>query len=295
MKGKKRDSAAKGAGKMNRFREVAMVYPLATFFLTACIFSWALWGLMMASSRGLLPFSFPLNPSGSFGPAVAGFLIAWAHPGEGKLLLRSLLRWRISWAWYAVALLAPGLLWGVGLAIALAFGGTMPSPAAFGGLAWLPAYFLLILVLGGPLGEEPGWRGVALPRLLGRTNALVASLVLGVMWLVWHLPLFWLEGSSQEGSSIPLFAVAVVAHAVMFTWMYLRTGGNLFAAVLLHAGVNTTSWATGVLFPALEADARFQGIFVGVLAAAAVGLVLAQRDLFLTRMVPPGPPSAKVR
>jgi hypothetical protein len=107
--------------------------------------------------------------------------------------------------------------------------------------------------------------------------------VLGALWLLWHLPLFWLEGSTQEGSSIPLFATAVLSYAVMFTWVYLRTGGNLLAAVLLHAGVNTTSYVLRAIYPALDADARFNGAFTGVLVAAAIGLVLFQKDLFLTR------------
>ena len=162
----------------------------------------------------------------------------------------------------------------------------VPRPAQWSGTPWIPLSFVAILVLGGPLGEEPGWRGFALPRLLGRMNALAASLVLGILWVVWHLPLFWLEGSSQAGGSIPLFAGAVCAFSFLFTWAYLKTGSNLFAAVLFHSGINTASVVSGALFSTVEADRTFNAAYLGVLGATVAGLVLFDRHLFLRRQTP---------
>lgn len=273
----------KAAAPAGRFRELAQQSPVTMFFLLACIFSWGLWTLMMASARGILPFTFPTNPFGSFGPAVAALLLAAARPGELKALLKALVRWRLSWRWYAVALLGPVALWGLAILIYMLLGGSRPEAAAWGEARMLPLYFFVILVLGGPLGEEPGWRGFALPKLLERMNALCASLLLSVLWLVWHLPLFWLEGSAQEGTSIPFFAAAVAAFSVLFSWIYIRTGGNLLAVILFHTSVNAVSYALGNLFPALNAAPLFDRTFTGVLLAAAAILVIAQRGIFLKR------------
>ena len=79
----------------------------------------------------------------------------------------------------------------------------------------------------GPLGEEFGWRGFALPRLLQRPSALAAALILGVVWWAWHLPLFFISSMSQWELSIPVFLLNVLALSVIMTWLYRRTQGDL--------------------------------------------------------------------
>jgi uncharacterized protein len=98
--------------------------------------------------------------------------------------------------------------------------------------------FLVILTLTDGLGEELAWRGFALPRLLTRYNALVASVVLGVIWALWHLPLLWTEGGPMYQLPVWLLLLDLTAKAVLFTWVFLHTRGSVLIAMLFHGATN---------------------------------------------------------
>jgi uncharacterized protein len=98
--------------------------------------------------------------------------------------------------------------------------------------------FLVILTLTDGLGEELAWRGFALPRLLTRYNALVASVVLGVIWALWHLPLLWTEGGPMYQLPVWLLLLDVTAKSVLFTWVFLHTRGSVLIAMLFHGATN---------------------------------------------------------
>jgi membrane protease YdiL (CAAX protease family) len=124
------------------------------------------------------------------------------------------------------------------------------------------------------LGEELGWRGFALPRLQARHGALRASVALGVVWALWHLPLFAVPGAPQGQVPFSLFLAQAVALSVLFAWAYNGTSGSLPIVLLLHASVNTWAGAlrilpeaTGSLLPWLLATA--------LACVVAVALVLA--------------------
>jgi membrane protease YdiL (CAAX protease family) len=136
---------------------------------------------------------------------------------------------------------------------------------------------LLILIVGGPLGEEVGWRGCLLPRLQARFGPLLASGGVAVVWLLWHLPLFWLEGAAQQGGSILLFGLSVLAFSLLFTWVYNRTDGSLLMAILLHTGINTASFLVSAVAPALDADLLYQRLTPVLLGAIALAVVVATR------------------
>ncbi len=246
---------------------------VATFFGLAVFFSWAVWLPTIASQRGLIATQVPVTPWGSFGPALAAVALA-ARQGRARELLGGLLQFRARAADYGLALLGPAAVVAAAAAADLAWRGA-PLRLAGQEQAWLaPLYFLLILVLGGPLGEEIGWRGFALPRLLGPLGPLGASLALAAMWLAWHLPLFWLQGAAQEGGSIAWFGALVLASAILFTGFWLRTGGNLWMAVLFHAGINATTFGAPAVVPALEGEAIFT-VVLTALASLLAGLVAA--------------------
>ena|SRR5215211_3869226 len=112
-----------------------------------------------------------------------------------------------------------------------------PPALREGSLVVLPL-FLVILTLTDGLGEELAWRGFALPRLLSRHNALAASLILGVLWALWHLPLIWTEGNPMYHQPVWLLLVDIPAKSVLFTWVFVHTRGSVLLAMLLHGATN---------------------------------------------------------
>jgi len=104
--------------------------------------------------------------------------------------------------------------------------------------------FLYLLIGGGGL-EEPGWRGLLLPRLQERYSPLRASLILAVFWALWHLPFFWWLGGAQAGvldiivGMIVYLLTDIAPTAILLTAIFNRTGGSLPIVILLHASINT--------------------------------------------------------
>ncbi len=171
-------------------------------------------------------------------------------------LLHRYIQWRAGWQWYLFILL------GIPALLVLAI---MVLPGALASFHGLPPLFLVIypvsfvvtLILGGPLGEEPGWRGFALPRMQPRYGPLGGTLLLGVLWACWHLPQFLTpaQGGGPGTSfatfftNFPMFVLLVIAMAIIFTWVFNHTAGSLFIAILLHASVDT-SQSLASFFPA---------------------------------------------
>jgi membrane protease YdiL (CAAX protease family) len=194
-------------------------------------------------------------------------------------LLRRMVRWRVAPVWYAVALLLPVAINVAATVLNVLLGARPPSPAELG--AWpglIPTFFLLLLVPGlGGAWEEPGWRGYALPKLQASRSALLASLILGVGWAFWHLPLMVI---GQIPLSDPLF---VVAWTVVFTWMFNNTNGSVLIAMLLH---NMNNIISGGFFTPMfsEADWVRQGwLLVALWCAVAFIVVIVNGPEHLSR------------
>lgn len=208
------------------------------FFLLAFLITWAIWipralGAEWAQEIGAV---------WTYGPAlaaVAAALISAGRPGLRALGAR-VVRWRIGIRWYAVILLLP-------MAMALTEGAINRLLVGGSWSDWLPSVFtdpigalilLVVLFLTDGLGEEVGWRGFALPRMLAENNALKASLVLGLVWAAWHLPLFWTDGSALDDTAIWALFVRLPAAAVIYTWLFRQTDGSVLAAALFHGAAN---------------------------------------------------------
>jgi membrane protease YdiL (CAAX protease family) len=172
-------------------------------------------------------------------------------------LRRRLRQWRAGWQWYAFILLGiPGLML-LGVAV---------LPGALASYRGLPRSFVMSYLIsfvaiffgGGPLGEEPGWRGFALPRMQSRYGPLRANMLLGVLWTCWHLPDFLT--SAQKGGTgadvsvflvgLPVFFLEVMALTFIFSWVFNHTRGSVFIAMLLHASYNAFGTAAQPLFSA---------------------------------------------
>src|SRR5439155_22847968 len=128
------------------------------------------------------------------------------------------------------------------LTVALLYRALAGAWPRFGDVSWyvMLAATLGSTVVGGQVAEELGWRGYALPRLAMRFGLGGASVLLGVLWAGWHLPLFFILGGDTVGQSFPLYVVQVTALSVAIAWLYLKTQGSLLLTMLLHAAVNNT-------------------------------------------------------
>jgi membrane protease YdiL (CAAX protease family) len=168
------------------------------------------------------------------------------------------------------------------------------APEAVSTLVLYPVLFLQVFLVGGG-NEELGWRGFALPRLQRSYSALVASLLIGVGWFAWHLPLFVVAGSSQAGVPVYYYGLAVVALSVVFTWLYNETGGSVLLTMVLHASVNTG----GILYlagggAALQTDLP-NALYAVVFLLAALAVVAAYGPERLADVEIPTRPSGSRR
>ncbi|HSK06085.1 MAG TPA: type II CAAX endopeptidase family protein [Acidimicrobiia bacterium] len=214
------------------------------FFLLAFAITWVVW-----VPRAINPGGFFDRGAGeilgtvwSYGPALAAVVAARVFDGRSGLreLGSRLKNWRVGWIWYVVAILGPLLLVLLTGLSTVAAGGTMGevmSDVLDEGIVSV-LFFLVVLALTDGLGEETGWRGYALPRLLEVTGAVGASLGLGVIWALWHLPLFWTDGSSLFETSVLVLFLRLPATSIMFTWLFQKTQGSLLLAILFHATLN---------------------------------------------------------
>ncbi len=223
--------------------EVLRRYPVAGFYILAYAFTWSLGLPLLLSARGLIAADVPhwLEPVAAFGPFVAAMLVARAHTGRDgpRAILKSLGHWRVGPAWLSVALLSPVALLLLALVVAgfLGDGEALATPAA-AELTTL-AGLVDLIVVGGVLqawGEEPGWRGFALPRLRERFGPLPATLALWPVWLCWHLP-FFLSRPEFGWVQWVAFSVGILSAAVWLTLIWEQTRSVLMC-VGWHAVVN---------------------------------------------------------
>lgn len=230
--------------------ERLIISPVATFLFGTYGLSWAVWfGLLACSSLGLTGADVPGRYYGWGGvaPSLVAMLLALRAGGwpEAKRLASRVTEWRVPIRWYLYALLTPVLIRLLGIALHAAGGGAVRLPSV--NPVMVVVVFMVGLIV--PLMEEYGWRGYLQPRLRRRWNAVSVGLAVGVAWWGWHVPLFWIEGTSLHSwgliTGVPLglvsYAVSVIALSMLFTLMYENTEGTLLLAFLLHTSVNVSA------------------------------------------------------
>ena len=278
-------TSAAGEGRAttpSRSRSWLRDHPLTTFFALAFGLTWAVWVPRALHSQGLLdaPWAVELGAVWSWIPAVAALLAAALTAGRAGLRewASRLVRWRIGWQWYLVALLGPAAFYVAVGEVAVVLGlGTGLRPRALDLGAAAVAMFAVLLFTDG-LGEEAGWRGYALPRWLGRNGPFAASLGLGLVWALWHLPLVFTTGSTMDGSPFLYQLLELPGMAVVYTWLFLRSRGSVLPAIVLHASAN------------LWTPAAVPGGTVGQLAVVLVATWLLVAVLVATGLSPHSPP-----
>jgi membrane protease YdiL (CAAX protease family) len=210
------------------------VYFAATYLLT-----WSAWiaadHVGSEALRALLVFLGVLVP----GALALGFTARTTGGPGVAVLLRRLVAWRVPPRWYLFAI---GYIGAIKLTVAVVHRIVTGAWPAFGATPWylLLAATLASALLGGQVGEELGWRGYALPRLTASLGLGRASILLGVVWACWHLPLFFLLDGDTRGQSFPLYLVQVTALSVAIAWLYAGTQGSLLLVMLMHSAVNNT-------------------------------------------------------
>jgi membrane protease YdiL (CAAX protease family) len=218
-------------GFVATIEDIVRMRPLVWFFLFAFAFSW--WPSIIVLVTGSGP---PILGFGPFLAAVAVLALTVGKPGLRELF-RSMIKWRVGVRWWAMAILTPIVLTVSATALNVALGAPMPTSEELS--RWPDALVTGLLILCIPFiggaWEEPGWRGYALPRLLTSRTPMAASLVLGVIWAVWHIPLF-LTGD-QHWSDL----VLVVFASVVFTWLFQNALQSVLIAMVLHATNNAVS------------------------------------------------------
>ena len=250
-------------------------HPLIAFFVLTWALSWWPWILY---AFGLYP-----TPIASFGPFLAALVVLAITQGKSGIggLLRRMVRWRVGIRWYAVALLLP-----VGIALAatalnVLLGAQAPSAADLGGWTGLFSTFAVVLLIPGAGGawEEPGWRGFALPSLQAVRSALVASLILGAVWALWHLP-FVVATGQMGGWDI----VIIMAWTLVLTWVYNGTGSSVLIVMLFHAMFNTVSgsFISPLAFSGAD-SVRQSWLLAAVWCAVAVAVVMWAGPKHLSR------------
>lgn len=238
---------------------------LLAFFVLAYLISWLSWPLYAAGLMPRMEF-LPVGPL-----AAAIIVIALTEGRRGFRVWGSrLVRWRVGWVWYAVALLLPAFL-----ALATGFANmALGAPAAgLSEVTWsgLLTVFAVRLVnpMDGPLGEEPGFRGYAVPRLQASRSPLLAAAVLGVLVAFWHLPLVLFGGVSLIG--LP----TTFAITFLYVWLFNRTGGSVLLTLLFH---NSQGTFTVGSFGFTGADAsRAELIYFAAVVIAVLATVVLDR------------------
>lgn len=183
----------------------------------------------------------PLLLLGSFAPSLVALALTTRAEGRAgaTALLRRLTVWRVGAQWYLFVLGYMACIKVAAAVVHRVIEGTWPR---FGHESWYTIVMAIVMagIIGGPLGEEIGWRGFALPRLAARIGLARASLVLGIVWGCWHLPVFFIPGLEQFGQSIPVYLIQVIAISVSMAWLFGHTEGSLLLAVLMHSAINQT-------------------------------------------------------
>jgi len=220
--------------------------PLLTFFSLTYAVTWicftAARAIMHGDARGSSPLAVlaePLLLLGTFAPGLVALALTERAEGHDatRALLGRIFRWRVHWRWYVFAL---GFIAAIKLTVALVIRVATGAWPRFGDEPWYLMAGVMVISIWVQAGEELGWRGYALPRLSERFGLAAASVILGLLWATWHLPLFFLPAGDTFGQSFPLYLLQVTAMSVAMAWLYWRTDGSLLLVMILHAAVNNT-------------------------------------------------------
>ncbi|MDQ4212667.1 CPBP family intramembrane glutamic endopeptidase [Microbacterium capsulatum] len=233
--------------------------PLISYFVIAFLGSWLVWLPWNLSDEawGVLHYRVPFDnmvivgASTFTGPFLGAVVVTAVTEGRGGVarFFRRFVRWRVGGRWYVLALFGLPVFATLGAlaipGVVVSFTPIDPLPTAVG-YVWF--FVWPVTIIGGPLGEEPGWRGFAQERIQARFGPLLGTIVLGVLWGVWHATI-WFSGQWTVPSwqNMVAFTVWITAVSVFYTWVCNRSGGSILIAILIHSAMD--AFPNFVLFP----------------------------------------------
>jgi membrane protease YdiL (CAAX protease family) len=262
-------------------------HPLVFFFLLASAFYWGYVWLILVP----LNLPGPLYALGAAGPTVSAFLVLALTSGKPGVLrlLRSMVHWRVGVQWYLVTLV------GVPVLMLLSYLVVPGGLADFRPPDWsfLPHYLsefaFTLFLAGGPLLEEGGWRGFALPRMQRRHGPVLGTVILGALWSLWHLPIFVgpLAATGPDATFVSVsiafveFTIGLIGFSIVTTWVLNNCRGSALMAILLHLAFDAAGAAFIVLFPSapphyIPVSWQTLGIAI-VFSVAALVIIVATR------------------
>ncbi|MHB8628431.1 MAG: CPBP family glutamic-type intramembrane protease [Aggregatilineales bacterium] len=261
-------------------------YALICYFALTFLIGWIPMIPRVLASRGLLPASLSISLFDLIlvlSPAISALIITGITQGRAgvrALLLRYGI-WRVGLGWYAAALFLPGLIYlGIIIFSTLLGKTSQASPP----LPTVVGTFVVSLVFQCIFNqEEIGWRGFALPRMQAHWSALQSSVVLAVIWGLWHIPLFLTRGTPNANIPYLGFMIGIVAQSIMQTWMFNSTRGSLLLSQLFHQSFN--AWAAAlIIVPSVAGgDATAYWISVVLFWFVAIGLTVIYGAMRLSR------------
>ena len=256
-----------GRDRWHRSRSRLSRWPITTFYVLTLIVSWPM---------GLLP------P----GPSIAAIGAAALIDGRAGVvqLLRRVVVWRVGLRWYVIAVFGPVAVFVLAAWLNVLTGATVVGRPILDWPEFGRLFLLQIVGVFAGAWEELGWRGYALPRMLNRFSPLVASLALGVLWAIWHLPLF-LAGDIPWAD-----AAFIVVVSVLFTAVFVQTKQSVLIAFVMHASINAAAGVTVLLFEGPDRTQMYWSVTVVALALAAVIVGLRSNQW----LKPPGAPDEPV-
>lgn len=255
--------------------------PLVWFFLFTLAFSWVL-----GFPAALAPEKYGgLEFLSTFGPALAAFLVGGVTEGRNgiKKLLQSLFQWRVRWVWYLVVLFGPALTMAVATLLYTIWNRSFSLAKIGTSLSLFPQHVTVLIAVSlfifvSIWGEEIGWRGFALPKLQRQYHPILASLILGAIWVVWHLPLFFTAGSVHVEMGFPFFFFATLGYSILYSWIFNGANESVFIICMLHAVNNATVTYAMLFFKPLITEPVFA---LSVLALFDVLVIFFTRSTLL--------------
>ncbi len=264
-----------------------MTRPLLKFFSVTYALTWTCWTAASLISSGnataapeLAVLAGALILLGTFAPALVAIALTGRTEGRAarNALLGRVFKWRVGVRWYVFAIFyIPAIKLSAAVVHRIAIG-VWPR---FGQDAWYIMAAAIVVSIWVQAGEEIGWRGYALPHLSERFGLALASVILGIMWAGWHLPLFLVLASDKYGQSFPLYLLQATALSIAMAWLYWHTEGSLLLVMLMHAAINNTK---DIIPSAISGATNAFALSTSLVAWLTVAFLWIAAVYFLVRM-----------